>query len=225
MTNGRLACLLLRAVAITVAVVVFTPATSSAQLTRSAISGTVKDASGAVIPGATITITNVETNAPRTTVTDGQGFFRVGALEPGRYKVTAQLAGFATVEQPNIDARTATEISLDFQLKAADISELIVVEAQTVALNRRDPTISTTISSRRVVETPLAGGRNINNLILTIPNAVSTTGQGNYAINGNRPRNNNFMIDGSDNNDISVTIATSQVVPEAVAQFQVLQNP
>lgn len=225
MTNGHLAYLCMRTVAFTLAIVALVPCTSSAQLTRSAISGTVKDTSGGVVPGATITITHVETNVMRTAVTDGEGFFRIGALEPGLYKVAAQLSGFATVEQPNIDARAATEISVDFQLKAADVSETIVVEAQTTALNRRDPTISTTISSRRVVETPLAGGRNINNLILTIPNAVSTTGQGTYAINGNRPRNNNYMIDGSDNNDISVTISTSQVVPESVAQFQVLQNP
>ena len=71
----------------------------------------------------------------------------------------------------------------------------------------------------------MPGGRNINNLVLTVPNAMSTTGQGTYAINGNRPRNNNYMVDGSDNNDISVTIATSQIVPESVAEFQVMQNP
>jgi hypothetical protein len=213
-----------RVLAIAVAIAMI-PIDGFAQLTRSTISGTVKDTSGAVVPGATITVTNAETNAARETVTDGEGFYRVGALEPGIYRVTAQLAGFATVNQPNIEARTATEISVDFQLKAAAISEVIVVEAQTTAVNRRDPTISTTISSRRVVESPLGAARNVNGLILTIPNAVSTTGQGTYAINGNRPRNNNFMIDGSDNNDISVTIATSQVVPESVAQFQVLQNP
>ena len=74
-------------------------------------------------------------------------------------------------------------------------------------------------------ELPLPGGRNINNLILTTPNACSTTGQGTYAVNGHRPRNNNYMVDGSDNNDISVTIATSQIVPEAVAEFQVLTEP
>jgi hypothetical protein len=84
---------------------------------------------------------------------------------------------------------------------------------------------SSTVNTRQVVELPLAGGRNLNNLILTVPNSASTTGQGTFAVNGNRPRNNNYMVDGSDNNDISVTISTSQMVPEAVAEFQVLQNP
>jgi hypothetical protein len=223
-TNGGLAHSVVCAVAIAV-IVVLAPALSMAQLTRSAVSGTVKDTSGGVVPGATITITNVDTNAARETVTDGDGFFRVGGLEPGQYKVSAALQGFVTIEQSNVAVRSAADISLDFELKPSGVAEVIVVEAQTAALSRTDPTISTTVSSRRVVETPLGGGRNINNLILTIPNAVSTTGQGTFAVNGNRPRNNNFMIDGSDNNDISVTIATSQVVPEAVAEFQVLQNP
>src|SRR5687768_8244158 len=61
--------------------------------------------------------------------------------------------------------------------------------------------------------------------MLTVPNASANTGQGGIAVNGNRPRNNNYMVDGSDNNDISVTIATSQIVPESVAEFQVMQNP
>src|SRR5687768_2815633 len=61
--------------------------------------------------------------------------------------------------------------------------------------------------------------------MLTVPNSSASNGQGTFAVNGNRPRNNNYMVDGSDNNDISVTIATSQIVPEAVAEFQVLQNP
>ena len=95
----------------------------------------------------------------------------------------------------------------------------------TAGLNKSNPTIANTISARAIQDLPLPGGRNINNLILTVPNAQSTTGQGTYAINGNRPRNNNYMVDGSDNNDISVTIATSQIVPEAVAEFQVMQNP
>jgi hypothetical protein len=203
------------------------PATSSAQLTRGAISGTVRDASGAVVPGASVTVTNLDTNAVQSTTTDGLGFYRIAPLEPGRYRVVTQLAGFTTVEQTDIEVRAASDIAVDFALRPAGIGETITVaaESRTVALNRTNPTIGTTIPSRMVVELPLPGGRNINNLVLTVPNAVSTNGQGTYAINGNRPRNNNYMVDGSDNNDISVTIATSQIVPEAVAQYQVLQNP
>ena len=78
--------------------------------------------------------------------------------------------------------------------------------------------------ARQVVELPLSAGRDVNNLIATAPNVSRVTGQGTFAANGQRSRNNNYMIDGSDNNDISVTIATSQLVPEAVAEFQVQTN-
>jgi hypothetical protein len=213
------------AVAILAAILV--PSVGFAQMTRGSIAGVVRDASGAVVPGATVTVTNVATNAALTAVTDGEGFYRVPALEPGVYTVNSELSGFRKVETRDVAVRTAQETPLDFKMDPAGIGETVQVtaEAATAGLNRTNPTIATSISARAIEDLPLPGGRNINNLILTVPNAQSTSGQGTYAVNGNRPRNNNYMIDGSDNNDISVTIATSQVVPEAVAEFQVMQNP
>ena len=203
------------------------PAAVFAQMTRGSIGGIVRDSSGAVVPGVTVTVTNVATNAMVTVVTDGEGAYRVPALEPGTYTVTTELPGFAKLEQREVVVRTALQTPLDFKLEPASIGESVkvVAEATTAGLNKTNATIANTISARAIEELPLPGGRNINNLILTVPNAQSTTGQGTYAINGNRPRNNNYMVDGSDNNDISVTIATSQIVPEAVAEFQVMQNP
>lgn len=202
-------------------------AAASAQITRGGLVGTVRDASGAVVPGVTVTVTNMDTNAVRTTASDEQGAYRVPALEPGRYKITTDLSGFAPFEQTGIAVRSALETSVDITIRAGGISEAVTVtaDASAVTLNRTNPTIGTTINARAVEELPLPGGRNINNLILTVPNASATTGQGTFAVNGNRPRNNNYMVDGSDNNDISVTISTSAIVPEAVQEFQVLQNP
>ncbi len=213
------------AVALTLALLL--PTVGLAQMTRGSIGGTVRDGSGAVVPGATVTVTNVGTNATQSVQTDGDGFYRVSALEPGRYTVGTELSGFRKVEQQNVDVRPALETSIDVRLDPAGIGETVQVtaDASTAGLNKNNPTIATTISARAVEELPLPGGRNINNLVLTVPNSSSTTGQGTYAVNGNRPRNNNYMVDGSDNNDISVTIATSQIVPETVAEFQVLQNP
>jgi hypothetical protein len=203
------------------------PAAASAQMTRGGIVGTVRDTSGAVVPGVTVTVTNIDTNAVRVAVTDEQGTYRVQALEPGRYAIATELQGFARVDQRDIQVRAALDTSVDLTLKPGGMEENVTVtaDAASVSLNRTNPTIGTTINNRTIEELPLPGGRNINNLVLTTPNASSTTGQGMFAINGNRPRNNNYMVDGSDNNDISVTIATSQIVPEAVAEFQVLQNP
>jgi hypothetical protein len=216
-----------RAACACVAAILFVPAAGMAQMTRGSIAGTARDASGAIVPGATVTVINVATNATQTVVTDAQGFYRVPALEPGRYTVTTELSGFRKVEQRDIDVRPALETPLDVRLEPAGVGESIQVtaDAGTAGLNKTNPNIATSINARSVEELPLPGGRNINNLVLTVPNAMSTTGQGTYAINGNRPRNNNYMVDGSDNNDISVTIATSQIVPESVAEFQVMQNP
>ena len=213
--------------AMALVLMVVLPAAGSAQMTRGSIAGTVRDASGAIVPGATVTVTNVATNAAQTVTTDGEGFYRVPALEPGRYQVTTELSGFRSVEQRDIDVRPATETPVDVKLDPAGVGETVqvVAEAGTLGLNRNSPTIATTITSRMIEELPLSQGRNLNNLILTVPNASSTVGQGTYAVNGNRPRNNNYMIDGSDNNDINVTIPTSTMVPEGVAEFQVMQNP
>jgi hypothetical protein len=209
---------------------------AGAQITRGALSGTVRDATGAVVPGATVSVRSVDTNQTRTAVTDTQGFYRVGALEPGRYTVRIELAGFSTVENRDIPVRTASEVTLNVELKVGGLGEAITVTGETAAveLNKTNGTIGLTSTARQAVELPLSAGRNINNLVLLTPNTLNVTaanggntniGQGSYVINGQRSRNNNYMIDGSDNNDISVTIATSQIVPEAVAEFQVLTNP
>lgn len=202
------------------------PALSDAQITRGAISGTARDATGAVVPGAAITVTNMDTNISRTAVTDALGFYRVPALDPGRYAIKAELSGFQTVEYKDVRLVSASEVTINAELKVAGLGEAITVvgRAEAIELNKTSPTIGTTTSARAVVELPLSADRNVNNLIATAPNVSRVTGQGTFAANGQRSRNNNYMIDGSDNNDISVTIATSQLVPEAVAEFQVQTN-
>ena len=203
------------------------PAVGHAQMTRGSVAGSVRDSTGGVLPGATVTVTSVATNASQTVVTNAEGFYRVPALEPGTYTVVTELTGFRKIEQRDVVVRAAIETPLDVTLDPAGIGETVQVtaDAATAGLNKASPTIATSLNARAIEDLPLPGGRNINNLVLTVPNAQSTTGQGTFAINGNRPRNNNYMVDGSDNNDISVTIATSQIVPEAVAEFQVMQNP
>ncbi len=218
-----------RHVAVLVALVVLaiaSPPRADAQVTRGVVSGTVRDTSGAVIPGATVTVTNVDTNAARTVVTDALGFYRVGAVEPGRYTIVTELAGFTRVENKDVVVRAASEVSIDVTLSPAGVGETVTVTAETIteSLSKTSGMIGVTLNARQVEDLPLPG-RNINGLILTSPNVSSSVGQGTYAVNGQRPRNNNYMIDGADNNDISVTIATTQMVPEGVAEYQILTNP
>jgi hypothetical protein len=205
---------------------------SAAQITRGAISGVVHDPSGLVVPGATVTVTNEETHLVQSTTTEADGFYRVAALEPGRYTVKTELQGFATVETKDVVVPPSMEVRVPVELKVGAVTETVSVLGATmgVSLNKVSPTIGFTIGEKQIVEMPMGGGRNINGLILTAPNVsmagfTNNAGQGTYIVNGQRSRNNNYMIDGSDNNDISVTISTATLVPESVAEFQVLTNP
>ena len=222
MMNRVLARFLLLAVA---GVLAFPPLVA-AQMTRAAISGTVRDATGAIVPGVSVTATNVDTNISRSAVTDAQGFYRIPALEPGTYNVKTELSGFQTVENKEVRLVAASEATINVDMKVAGVGEAITVvgRAEAIELNKTNGTVGTTTLARQVVELPLSADRNINNLIATSPNVSRVTGQGTYAANGQRSRNNNYMIDGSDNNDISVTISTTQVVPESVQEFQVQTN-
>ncbi|HEY3128461.1 MAG TPA: carboxypeptidase regulatory-like domain-containing protein [Acidobacteriota bacterium] len=198
-----------------------------AQLTRGAISGTVRDASGAVIPGAEVKITNRDTNLTRTVVTNDEGFYRAVALEPGHYSVTVEMSGFGKVENNDVEVKTAQETTFNVDLKVAEVVATINVTAQAegISLNKTNPTIGTVFTGRQATELPLSAGRNINNLALLSPNVFTAPGSTGISANGQRARNNNFTIDGSDNNDISVTLSTTPVFPEAVGEFQVQTNP
>jgi len=202
------------------------PPLAAAQMTRGTISGTVRDATGAIVPGATVTVTKVDTNISRSAVSDAKGFYRVPALEPGTYTVRTELSGFQAVENHDVRLVAATDYKLDVDMKVAGASEAITVlgKREAIELNRTSPTVGTTTLARQVVELPLSADRNVNNLIAVGPNVSRVAGQGTFAANGQRSRNNNYMIDGSDNNDISVTISTTQIVPESVAEFQVQTN-
>jgi hypothetical protein len=200
---------------------------SQAQLTRGAVSGTVRDQAGAAIPGAKITITNPATNFSRTEISNESGFYRVGALDPGTYSVQVEATNFSKVENREVVVSTSSEVTFDVELKTGNISEVIDVTAQSeaITLNKTNGTIGTTIESKRAEELPLGAGRNVNNLALLSPNVFSAPGSSGISANGQRARNNNFTIDGSDNNDITVTIPTTPVIAEAVQEFQIQTNP
>jgi hypothetical protein len=103
------------------------PPSAAAQMTRGAVSGTVRDAQGAVTPGATVTVTNVATNSVRIAVSDGQGFYRVPALDPGTYNVNAELTGFQAVEHRQIRVDAASEVTLNVGMKVGSLDEVITV--------------------------------------------------------------------------------------------------
>src|SRR5882724_1859264 len=206
----------------------FSALTSQAQITRGIISGTVRDENGAVVPGAQVTITSTGNSlTKREATTDDQGFYRVGALDPGSYNVVVEKDGFEKLENRDIVVKSAGEVTFDAALKAGNISATVDVTSQTeaITLDKTSPTLGLTATSKQAVDLPLGPARDVNNLALLAPNAFIAPGSTGISANGQRARNDNFSIDGSDNNDISVTLATVPVVPEAVQEFRLQTNP
>jgi hypothetical protein len=203
------------------------PAATHAQITRGSIAGTVRDESGAAVPGAEVRVVNPATNVSRNATTNDEGFYRVGALDPGTYTVTVERAGFAKVENTQVIVQPSLEATFDAQLRVGAVTEVVNVTATSegITLNKTNPTIGLTVEERSVEELPTSAARNINNLALLSPNVHLAPGSTGISANGQRARNNNFTIDGSDNNDISITVSTTPVFPEAVGQFQIQTNP
>ncbi|MDQ2976968.1 MAG: TonB-dependent receptor [Acidobacteriota bacterium] len=202
-------------------------APSYAQMTRGALSGTIRDAAGATVPGAQVKVSNPQTNVNREATTSDEGFYRLGGLEPGTYVVMVEKTGFSKVENHAVTISQSNETTFDAELKAGSVSGTVDVTAQTEAItvNKSNGTVGLTVTAKQAVDLPLGAARNINNLALLSPNVFNTGGQTGISANGQRSRNNNFTIDGSDNNDVSVTLATTPVVPEAVGEFQIQTNP
>ncbi|MBC7932316.1 MAG: TonB-dependent receptor [Rubrivivax sp.] len=198
----------------------------NAQLTRGSIAGTVRDESGAVIPGAEVKVVAPAKNITRNATADDSGFYRVGALDPGTYTVVIERAGFSKVENREVLVNASLETTFDAQLKVGNVTESVDVTAaaEGITINKTNATLGLNASNRQAVELPLSAGRDVNQIALLAPNAFPAPGSTGISVNGQRARNNNFTIDGTDNNDISVTLSTVSIIPEAVAEFQVQTN-
>ena len=195
-----------------------------AQLTRGTILGTVQDPSGAVVPNAMIKITNTATNVERTTTTNAGGVYRFAGVDPGNYDVSFQASGFAEVDVHGIQVTTSQEVTLNqsLSISAAAASVEVAEDLLGVDLAKSSSTIERTLPNSFIENVPTTTAlRDVNQLALLAPTAVRGAGSTGISINGQRARNDNFLLDGIDNNDSSVTQASNRVIPEATSEFQV----
>ncbi len=189
-----------------------------AQSTTGSLQGTVKDEQQAVVPGVTVTVRNVDTNATYATITDSQGRWRVPQLPVGNYEVKVELTGFATILRTGIGLLLNQDAVVDVTMKTATVSETITVQADAPLLNTSNAEVGVRFDTKRIAELPVnappggAGFRDVYSLALSaagvsaLSSGNSTFAAGtNFSVNGMRPRGNNFMIDGQDSNDPSVT--------------------
>src|SRR5712692_4114861 len=192
------------------------------QLTRGFISGTVQDPSGALVTGVKITISNVETNLKRDAETNSVGVYRFVAVEPGFYDLEFTKAGFETTKVTRIEVSTTREVVVNETLGVAGVASTIQVQEAPpgVTLEKTTATLDRKLDSHTVEMIPTTSGsggtlpRDVTRLALMAPLAVRATGSLQISVNGQRARNNNLVIDGVDNNDVSVSRSNVRIVPE-----------
>ncbi len=184
--------------------VLVSAAPAAAQFDRGQVSGTVKDAQGGVVPGATVVVTNTDTKITRNTVTDSGGFFTLPNLPPGRYDISAELEGFKKAVRTSVQLDAASTLSLDFALETGALTESVTVTAEAAAL-QSDTGSRKTIESKDIEQLSFSGrnpigvvglkagviGGNFNNY------GFSDLGNGGFNINGSRSDENNITIDGA----------------------------
>jgi outer membrane receptor protein involved in Fe transport len=174
------------------------------------LSGTVVDPSGAVVPGAKVTVVNGATNTASTGETNGEGFFAVRSLPPGAYKVTIESTNFRSVVLDKVDVFVSRDTDLGTsKLELGKVGETVQVEGAAPLIESSTSQVTTSFDSKAVADLPLNGG--FDALTLFIPgvadsgdNSFSNSNGASFSSNGLRGRSNNFQIDGQSNNDNSI---------------------
>ncbi|HUK25197.1 MAG TPA: TonB-dependent receptor [Terriglobales bacterium] len=166
------------------------------------ILGTVTDPSGAVVPGATVIITNAATNVSRTLTTGAGGDYIAPNLEPGPYQVTVEAPSFKKEVRTGLRLEVAKDMRIDVQLIAGAVTEIVNVSGEAPVVDSTTDVLGGTFSNQAINELPLQG-RDFQNLAILQPGIQRVPGGGFLSINanGNRPEDNNFIVDGIDDND------------------------
>jgi hypothetical protein len=190
------------------------PRPSLAQAVSGTVLGQVKDASGAVIPGATVTLVNQGTAFTRTVVSDSKGEFTAPLLPTGTYSATAELTGFKKVSLANVHVGVDQKVRVDVQLEVGDMTEAVEIQAQIPLIQTSSSDMGATVEEQQIKLLPL-NGRNFVSLTRTVPGVLrgipgaNIDGAGtlawrasaSFSANGQKPRDNNFLLDGVDNNE------------------------
>ncbi|HZD45916.1 MAG TPA: carboxypeptidase-like regulatory domain-containing protein, partial [Acidobacteriaceae bacterium] len=192
------------------------------------ITGQVLDPAGSVIPNATVTATSGSTGVSQTVTTSSAGLYNFATLPPAVYTVSATATGFATVTKNNVTLNIAATLPLNFNLAVGAASTTVNVAGVTAAPIETDSSqLSTVIDAKQINNLPLVL-RDPYQLVLLSPGAIkSTNNDGGFSVNGQRDRNNNFLLDGADNNDTSVPGIPSGLVnanPDSAQEFRVITN-
>jgi len=203
------------------------------QVIKGTILGTVRDSTGAVVPGATVTVTNQMTNISRTVETSSSGIYEVGFLEPGRYTVTAERAGFKKAISIDNVVQVTESVRIDLGLALGNVTQQVQVTSVAPMLETTSNTLGQVINSKAIVDLPL-NGRNYLQLALLSPGvavrsllSVETSAQGPYAggniptIAGNRAESLETTLDGVSNSDPYRQTPAVKPSIDALSEFKI----
>ncbi len=203
------------------------------QTSKGFVVGNVVDQNGASVANASIKITNLQTGVVRNTVADSDGNFRIDAVDPGLYALEAAGQGFKTAKVDQIDIKAAQTVNLQVRLEVGMPTEEVIITAGTdLLIQDSDGSRVNTLNEREIRDLPVLGLNPVN-LVFTLPGVADVGGQNGlaggfvqgteFSINGLRPRSNNQLVDGLDNNDNSITGQSYQPgVRDAYSQVTVL---
>lgn len=219
--------------------ILFFAVSSRAQTITGTITGVVTDPSGAVIPNATVTVTNTATNVTHTTKTDRRGAYSVRFLQIGQYRVTASAPGFKTLRSALFALEVNQVAKIDAQLETGKATETVKVNGQIQPiLDTQNPTISTTFTANTLKSVPL-NGRNFSSVTQFMPGAVntqpsgmngvnaierSTNMGGEVSVNGNRALDNDYFLDGVEINETISNSIGYNPAPEALQELTVITS-
>ena len=206
---------------------VVTPPRASAQTSLGTLRGVVIDEQRGVLPGASITVKHLATNATQTTVSGDRGQFFLTNLPAGTYEVTAELAGFATVRRVDLDLRVGQELALDFTLRLQGVAETVEVRSGTIAVVAAH-TVATVVNQKMIDDLPIIS-RDFAQLATLAPGTTSSgatgTGAGmGVSIGGARPTSNSIVVDGTSNSMQFYGRQGNEFPADWIQEFQVHSN-
>ena len=214
--------------ALSLAVFLFVPGHVPAQTATGQINGTVADATGAVVPGAGVTVTNQETGLQRETSTNERGDYTFPYLPVGIYTVQANTEGFQQARRTDVVLNVNQTLRVDFDMVIGEVTETIEVAGVVAAIDTETAAVGHIVSQRQVTQLPL-NGRSFLQLLFLGNGAVETRGEqssmrrdagGAISINGARPTSNNYLLDGTSNTDTALGTPAAILSIDAIQEFK-----
>ena len=202
---------------------------AAAQTTTSTIAGLVKDDSGAVVPGAAVTVTNVESGVTTAAVTNEAGLYRVSGLIPGPYRVEIEAKGFQKTMRTGIVVQISQTLQVDLTLQVGSVQQTVDVSAATPILEAQTSSVGQLVERQMVDGLPIPN-RTSTALLALIPGAAIQNVTGDipiFSVGGGRMRNQQFTLDGGNHtNTVGLAVNQSQVpLPmDAMQEFRVISN-